>query len=171
LAGLTHSIPFAATDNGEADSDNTVHLEWPEPDGGDNKFGRRGWTLQELLLSPRIVHYRFSDTHFDRQMMWQCQYHEEFEDGRQKTHDRFRSVKGLLHYVYYLSEDSRTRLQKGANIYCAWRNIVSEFSKRSLTFTSDKLPALSGVAAEFQMRTNDQYLAGIWREDIARDLL
>jgi hypothetical protein len=33
----------------------------------------RGWTLQELLLPPRLVHYTFLKFGGDRMMVWECQ--------------------------------------------------------------------------------------------------
>jgi hypothetical protein len=44
-----------------------------------------------------------------------------------------------------------------------WYRIVREYSKTSLTFTSDKLPALSGIAKFFQRTPRNTYLAGIWK--------
>jgi hypothetical protein len=43
--------------------------------------------------------------------------------------------------------------------------IVTEFTRRELTFTSDKLPALAGLASLFDKTLNATYLAGIWRMD------
>jgi hypothetical protein len=46
-----------------------------------------------------------------------------------------------------------------------WRNIVTHYSRRSLTRETDKLPALSGLAAIFQRSQNLTYMAGLWHED------
>ena len=39
-----------------------------------------------------------------------------------------------------------------------------------MTNEDDKLPALSGLAAEYQKHWNDQYLAGIWQRQLWRQL-
>lgn len=57
-----------------------------------------------------------------------------------------------------------------------WQNIVSEYSRRALTFATDTLPALSGLAAKWSsMNVLDgyhvNYLAGLWRRNLDRDLL
>jgi hypothetical protein len=40
-----------------------------------------------------------------------------------------------------------------------------------LTYPSDKLPALSGLASHYARLTDHHYLAGLWREDLTRLLL
>lgn len=57
---------------------------------------------------------------------------------------------------------------------------TSRFSARELSLETDVLPALSGLAHAFEAsirakgcinRNKDDYLAGIWRDDLARGLL
>jgi hypothetical protein len=52
-----------------------------------------------------------------------------------------------------------------------WEKILQQYSQRQLTYRSDKLPALSGLASHYAGLTGHNYLAGIWREDLARLLL
>jgi len=55
----------------------------------------------------------------------------------------------------------------------AWENIATEYSKLSLTFPKDKLPALSGVAAKIAQHQRDRlgrYVAGCWEGTLAADL-
>lgn len=42
-----------------------------------------------------------------------------------------------------------------------WRNIIQLYSRTRLTYSKDKLVALSGVARQFQSATGDQYVAGL----------
>lgn len=55
--------------------------------------------------------------------------------------------------------------------YPAWRRIISDYSERSLTYDSDLLPALSGIASEVQRGNRDEYLVGCWKGDLLNDLL
>jgi hypothetical protein len=52
-----------------------------------------------------------------------------------------------------------------------WRNIVGIYTKCNLTFPSDKLVALSGVAKSMKQAFNDGYCAGLWRRDLVADLM
>ena len=45
-----------------------------------------------------------------------------------------------------------------------WQKIRNAYTNSSLTYTSDKMVALSGVADEFQSMSNYTYLAGLWKE-------
>ena len=52
-----------------------------------------------------------------------------------------------------------------------WRSIVSSYTHRAMTNPDDKLPALSGIAAEFKRLSGDTYLAGLWEKGLPFDLL
>jgi Heterokaryon incompatibility protein (HET) len=52
-----------------------------------------------------------------------------------------------------------------------WRDIIKLYTVRCLTFDRDALPAISGLARLIQRRVLDTYLAGLWREDLHRELL
>lgn len=49
--------------------------------------------------------------------------------------------------------------------------IVRQYSRAHLTYSSDRLPALSGIAARQQELTGDQYLAGLWRKSLITQLI
>jgi hypothetical protein len=44
----------------------------------------------------------------------------------------------------------------------AWSSIVENYTRRSITYTSDKLPALSGIVKNLSPVLGGIYLAGIW---------
>ncbi|KAF1997096.1 HET-domain-containing protein, partial [Amniculicola lignicola CBS 123094] len=96
----------------------------------------RGWTLQEVTLSPRILWFTASE------MAWSCLSHTGCECDPVLT----------------------TWMQ-------IWKELVMEFSKRDLTKQQDRLPALAGLAAAFQRKVKDQYLAGLWRNELATQLI
>lgn len=53
-----------------------------------------------------------------------------------------------------------------------WReDILIPYLQRKLTNTSDNLVALSAVTSRFQSTYKDTYLAGLWKEDLIRELL
>ncbi|KAL9084537.1 MAG: hypothetical protein Q9165_008040 [Trypethelium subeluteriae] len=54
--------------------------------------------------------------------------------------------------------------------YDLWRDIVNRYSSRQLSKDDDVLPALSGLADEFNQVTGDHYFAGIWKDDLIRSL-
>ena len=71
----------------------------------------------------------------------------------------------LIRKYRYLPED------KHALVLDLWRTVVSEYSARDLTYTSDTLPALSGLASKWQTQATGKYLAGVWEHDLLRSCL
>lgn len=53
-----------------------------------------------------------------------------------------------------------------------WRRVVQAYSARSLTYRNDRLPALNGIATEFNLvHKHSQYLLGQWTDDLVLGLL
>ncbi|KAF4977264.1 hypothetical protein FDECE_18373 [Fusarium decemcellulare] len=48
----------------------------------------------------------------------------------------------------------------------SWRALVVDYSLSELTFEGDRLPAISGLAALYAQALGDQYLAGLWKNDL-----
>jgi hypothetical protein len=51
-----------------------------------------------------------------------------------------------------------------------WHVNVTPYSQRRFTYYSDRLPALSGIAAIMARRSGDDYLAGLWKSTLMNDL-
>lgn len=121
---------------------------------GCNLLPSRAWTLQEFMLSNRIIHFTPSD------MVWECHNgtasQDVYRDASEASHFNFRPV---LYALDYLEATDEERVE-GA--YRVWSSILDQFSRRSITFESDRLPAFSGVAARFSRYFPGRYLAGIW---------
>lgn len=58
-----------------------------------------------------------------------------------------------------------------ASILGRWMELVGEYTRRELTYDSDMLPALGGIVSRVSKRTGDQFLAGLWKENIHIELL
>ncbi|KAG4432488.1 hypothetical protein IFR05_012028 [Cadophora sp. M221] len=110
----------------------------------------RGWTFQEELLSRRYLSFETTQTYL------RCGTIVHHECGRQDD---------LLKDESPFMEGEQLLQRKD------WLEIVRRYSSRNLTKESDKLPALSGLAHEYCARWGDDYLAGLWRKDLCRDLL
>ena len=66
--------------------------------------------------------------------------------------------------VHRLDSNPDRRIQE------EWEQVVSSYSCKALSYPKDKLPAFSGLAAEFQKVMNDEYLACLWRGRLLEDL-
>lgn len=163
LEQLTCDLQHLAPDGENVEN---MQVVWPAPVNGDNLINLRGWTLQELILSPRILHYTISRDRINGQMIWQCQTDTECENGS-KTALLGVLCQKMKQVMKIVAEGSRPITA----IYKGWYYLAQQYSHRRLSYASDKLPALSGLAAEFQNYSGDSYLAGLWKGDLAGGLL
>ncbi|KAM7185908.1 hypothetical protein V8F20_011612 [Naviculisporaceae sp. PSN 640] len=53
----------------------------------------------------------------------------------------------------------------------AWHQMVTGYSEKKMTKLSDRPVAFSGIAGYTQSHIKDEYLAGLWRQDLAKQLL
>jgi hypothetical protein len=178
----------------------------------------RGWSFQERLLSPRIIHFT------DREVIWECQKHTACQCSGSRSHtrpdydmDKFGSevltisipflaqvrptkdlldpaqnsnpeqlkesqldyARKLVEHLHANPETLKTvdfdiGWREGvdlAGFVRKWHNLVTKYSSLSLTFNSDSLPALSGLAEAMQPSSSWKYLAGLWDKTLVRDLL
>jgi hypothetical protein len=51
-----------------------------------------------------------------------------------------------------------------------WHDFIEGYSRTAFSFNSDRLPALSGIAAEIQDRFPQKYVVGIWESAIPEGL-
>ncbi|KAK4147373.1 heterokaryon incompatibility protein-domain-containing protein [Dichotomopilus funicola] len=108
----------------------------------------RAWALQERLLAPRTLSFG------EEGMFWECRSN----TASEFLPDGFRGKIG-------------PKLVRPENSAWSWSEIVSHYSNAALTFGTDRLPALSGIATRQREITGDDYLAGMWRRDLVTQLL
>ncbi|KAI0433111.1 heterokaryon incompatibility protein-domain-containing protein [Xylaria sp. FL1042] len=116
----------------------------------------RAWTLQERILSSRILHYARDQLH------WECREAIISEAGGPpygETLDASGEESFHTGWLGRVSEDLLPRTE--AEVY----------SQLTMTNESDKLPALPGIAHAYSLSHNSQYLAGLWLGGIATGLL
>jgi len=167
---------------------NNVHVRPKLPSMGqvfENAIlNKRGWTMQERLLSTRIIHF---GTH---ELFWECATctRREGSAGESSLDDaRFiRETDTDLHSKRLLSmldvpeKMSNSSVPEGFSpsvldtnmaekadaAMSSWRNVVTQYSSRDLSYSTDKLPAVSGLASVVHGISNYTYLAGCWKEDL-----
>ena len=65
-----------------------------------------------------------------------------------------------------------TKLDLQHDLYRRWELITENYTTANMTYPTDKLIAISGLAKVFrQILGNDQYLAGLWKNNIPNGLL
>jgi Heterokaryon incompatibility protein (HET) len=131
----------------------------------DEPLSKRGWALQERLLSPGVL------TFSSHQMWWHCQTAQHSEGGG--YNDDFVIRGGLMDRLGYdfFQQKGQSRRSTGTNeLYENWGYLVANYANLHLTVRTDTLPALSGIATRYARVLNDTYYAGLWRKDLLRFL-
>ncbi|KFY06776.1 hypothetical protein V492_07752 [Pseudogymnoascus sp. VKM F-4246] len=122
----------------------------------DSFISTRGWTLQEHLLSPRLVFCMQPDMHWKCQCNYQTQSGLSFETGM--ALDR----GGLFIDLNHQPDDLWYRN--------TWRRIIEGYSLREFTFSRDRVPAMAGITKYFASALEDVPILGLWVRSFARDL-
>jgi hypothetical protein len=152
----------------------------------------RGWALQERELSSRILHYT------KYQILWECRvctasevspmlerksvqqlYKEDtsWQNGVSQSEEfRLTTSKKYVSQGQPKSSPSWRLLDETSGygpkaVMGKWYALIEAYSRRHLTVLKDKLPAISGVAAEVgRLIGGDEYVAGLWKSDMLRGL-
>jgi len=113
-------------------------------------LSKRGWVLQESLLSRRIVHFTAS------QLLWECSECFESEDGVLSGRPETGFTDG--------------RICEGRDDQIRWWDTVEDYSNREFTFIKDRLAAMGGMIQEHKQRSMDTPLLGLWLRYFFLDL-
>ncbi|KAJ8065680.1 hypothetical protein OCU04_006352 [Sclerotinia nivalis] len=136
---------------------------------------KRGWVLQERVLSPRSLHF------CNNELLWECRKMavcETYPNGQPELCRFMQSKVKLgelsgseLYGVRYLVDgDIANKTEKGI-AYDRWEQWISIYSQTHLTKASDKLVAVSALAKCTRAVLNDIYLAGLWRTEFVDQLI
>ena len=119
----------------------------------------RGWTLQERILSTRVLSFE------DDKMWWDCTSCRRIESSHGCIFSEGMEFEG--------PDIAKQPLLKLSHLqmYDRWLMTVDDFCTRQLTYCEDALPAIAGIASIVSRVTNDNYLAGLWQRDLGRGLM
>lgn len=141
----------------------------------------RGWILQERLLSRRNIYFGMGELH------WEC-----FEgiavetwprgmcmpDGEEAIGRTLYSVQDKVMFGHLLEatrqlKNSQVYERQAALVWLAemWNRLISAHSETKLTFLTDKLASISGIASAIVQRTSLEYVAGMWMPSLPANLL
>lgn len=132
-------------------------------------LSNRGWVLQERLLSRRTLFYG------EDQIFWEC-----LQQRLSEAHPKGGPWKmsgsgeddGWTKRRFALAL-SNTPDQEHSNLTSTlWEQLVENYAQRKLTFQSDKLVAIDGIAQRMRSSLNDDnYCFGMWVRDLPCSLL
>ena len=107
----------------------------------------RAWCFQETFLAPRAIHFA------PGAVVFECKLLSQSEDQLPPYPSSIFGSLGAL-------AESRQ-----------WHEIVRAYTQRQLTFQSDKLTAIGGIAGTMPQAKSSKYVAGLWCSTMIQDLL
>ena len=140
----------------------------------------RAWVMQERFLAARTVHFH------SEELVWECESTLLCECGGLDIHQNGLAQQGTrLKSACAKAFHGDTNAKELDEL---WFDLVALYSRLKLTKESDRLSALAGLAARFQVQfetlsgnlprvgqltgeNGDVYLVGLWRQDLPRALL
>lgn len=164
-----HIVLDDQADPSDPDPITVVQPDWDEHflSVVDGNLQTRGWTFQERALSTRILHYG------DGSLAWECATLSASELCQWKmprcgdiySRSDMKTIWDPTKPMLNDPTDKRY-VMRAPDVFDQWFSFVEEYSSRSLTYRSDKLVAISGVAKALrrQLGENLDYHAGLWGE-------
>ena len=132
----------------------------------------RAWAFQQRMLAPRNLHFCASE------LIWECGSalacecsglntgQSTFCDDAKKN----RLAKSTNALKIKFTDAHQGRMSQKDVLTC-WRDIAEVYSSLQVLEFSDRPYALGGIALRISERAETDYLAGLWRADLARALL
>ena len=124
-------------------------------------LNKRAWVLQERTLGPRVLSFAKD------QIIWECRELQASEGGRQCEPEK--ESRAIVSALQNLSID-RLNPSLRAEVFRAWREIVSLITQLDITYETDRLYTILNIAKHVQRETRSEYLHGTWIDDLALGL-
>lgn len=118
---------------------------------------RNSLTNIERMLTPRILHFT------KEQIFWQCPSLTACESSPSSLPVGVHGEEAKLELKWRkaLHQDRLTELDM-ADLNAIWKHVVRSYTSCNLSFSNDKLIALSGIATAMQRGLDERFLAGLW---------
>lgn len=138
---------------------------WDDDEGPDDEhlgghLSRRGWCFQEGYLPTRVLHFAIDHVswHCATDAFCECDY-----GPLDKNKKRSRLLADGL--------DLGRIIDRG-NLKVDWEAVVTEYTRRQLSFSTDRLAATAGLAARAHATHPEiKYLVGLWSDTLPQSLI
>ncbi|KAL8704268.1 MAG: hypothetical protein Q9201_002577 [Fulgogasparrea decipioides] len=136
----------------------------------------RGWVFQERLMSTRLLLCNYGEFAFECLKSSRCECESSLAPHLGKKSSWFTNL-GFTQQRRLLLQDAQGALSQGErdawkhNALNYWKTIVGTYMQLNLTHSSDVLPAIARCAQTLAPHLHLNYVAGMWKETLATDLL
>ncbi|RDW62323.1 hypothetical protein BP6252_11756 [Coleophoma cylindrospora] len=127
---------------------------------GKDPILNRAWTLQEALLSPRLLEFSAG------QVRWRCSQQRTSDSYKSALDNRFMISEHISQASHHLQDPRLRELE--------WQKILTQYWPRDVRYERDRLLAISALARVFGQcatKPGERYLAGMWENALPFNLL
>ncbi|KAI1654949.1 HET-domain-containing protein [Daldinia decipiens] len=116
----------------------------------------RSWCFQEYLLSPRVLSFT------QWEILWVCLSKRSCNCGTYNENIREIVSSSDLKARF----DSQLLKSSSKELRLLWGNIIEAYLLKDVTYDTDRLPALAGIAQLFYERGLGRYVNGLWETSL-----
>lgn len=138
----------------------------------------RGWVFQERILSKRILHFvpSLSSSKTGTVEVFFEDASGMFTDSTKGIYDPRRYFLPFQSANHPLLEDTKPNLEEVIEKSTQWYRLVERYTRCELTFDTDRLPAVAGLARYYHdlnpdRSTTGEYIYGLWTGSLHQGLL
>lgn len=125
-----------------------------------SQWSTRAWTFQEASLSPRLL------------LFGKYMSHLLVDNYRISEDGTYLHGSGYTPWGKSIRTSYTNASHRDNEVHDDWRLLVKRYSERDLSYSEDKLPAISALAQHFAPYIGPgEYLAGLWSSDLHHGLL
>lgn len=122
----------------------------------DHPLDKRGWALQEFMLSSRILIFS------DYELLWQCkEVPLQSVTGTVRGLEYHQRLESLPWALFDDDAEPYFGSLEFDKIYL-WKTIIQQYTSRALTYPEDRLRAVTGVTSELEKLWRDTNIYGHW---------
>lgn len=134
-----------------------------------DSLNTRAWTFQETLLSPRILWFTAYELIWTCCSGMACECSSSMKKSSLITNRA--SETSSREPIFNLHLRTKFSYPEKTDWSSQWLILVDAFTRRALTFPTDRLPALSGVASLLAEYVEGSYYAGMWKVRLVDQLM
>ncbi|SPO03606.1 uncharacterized protein DNG_06289 [Cephalotrichum gorgonifer] len=120
---------------------------------------KRGWVLQERVLSPRMVFFG------EHELLWECR---ECQTCQCSPHSG--GIETIIEKLSPEAPSTQNKAPPAAETVRRWHDLVEAYTELGLTVPGDIFAAIYGIADCLSPLHDGRLLAGMWEDSMASDL-
>ncbi|KAH7367806.1 heterokaryon incompatibility protein-domain-containing protein [Plectosphaerella cucumerina] len=127
-------------------------------------LSNRGWVMQEKFLAPRVLYFG------QHQVLWECLAEKKSEvfPRLQPGRSHVKNITALWDFIGPRPAPGTAAMSD--ELLAAWTRVLEEYVGCQLTYATDKLFAIAGIAHVFAEVSGDVITAGMWKNRMADQL-